>query len=35
VAVRVGEPLAMEGDEEPAHFAHRLQKALEALSGSG
>jgi long-chain acyl-CoA synthetase len=35
VAVRVGEPLAMEEDEEPAHFAHRLQKALEALSGSG
>lgn len=35
VAVRVGEPLAMEEDEEPAHFAHRLQKAMEALSASG
>lgn len=32
VAVRIGKPLTMEEDEEPAHFAHRLQQAMEELS---
>jgi long-chain acyl-CoA synthetase len=32
VEVRLGEPLVMDPEEEPAHFARRLQSAMEELS---
>ncbi len=34
VTVRLGEPLSVEGGEEPAHFAGRLQAAMESISES-
>ena len=34
VTIRLGEPLTIEPGEEPAHFAQRLQAAMEGLSGS-